>query len=75
MLSTIADKGESNSSSSSSLVYDFLRTEDSLLLSLDWLPISPIIPATEAAAGGKYTMGDALHGMSVTKPSSASSGS
>jgi hypothetical protein len=46
-------KGEFNSSSSSSLVYDFLSTEDPLLLRLGWLPPSPIIFATEAAKGGE----------------------
>lgn len=48
----IEAKGEFNSSSSSSLVYDFLST-DPLLLSCDWLPDSPVRSATEAAKGGK----------------------
>lgn len=49
----IEAKGEFNSSSSSSLVYDFLSTEDPLLLSCDWPPTSPIILATEVVEGGK----------------------
>lgn len=70
----MAVKGESNSSSSSSLVCDFLSTEDPLLLSSgDLIPVSPIIPATEANGGGKYTIGAALHGNCGTDPSSASS--
>lgn len=49
----IEAKGEFSSSSSSSLVYDFLTTEDPLLLSCDWPPPSPIIFATKAVEGGK----------------------
>lgn len=49
----IEAKGEFNSSSSSSLVYDFRTTEDPLLLSWDWPPTSPIILAIEAVEGGK----------------------
>lgn len=45
--------GEFNSSSSSSLVYDFLSTEDPLLLSCDCPPTSPIMLATDAVEGGK----------------------
>lgn len=43
-------RGESTSSSSSSLVYDFLRTDDALR-DKDWVPDSPINLATEAAVG------------------------
>lgn len=49
----INDKGEFNSSSSSSLVYDFLSTEDPLLFRCAWPPISPIVLAMEAVEGGK----------------------
>lgn len=73
--SDIRDKGEFNSSSSSSLVYAFLTTEDLLFLSLDSLPTSPIMLAMEDAVGGKYTMGGAaMHGKFLTDspPSSKS---
>lgn len=43
--------GESSSSSSSSLVYAFLSTDDPLLRR-DWLPTSPKMPEREAAAAG-----------------------
>lgn len=63
----IEDNGELNSSISSSLVYAFLTTQDLLLLSLsDSLPTSPIMVAMEVGEGGKYTMGDALHGKFLT---------
>lgn len=45
-------RGESTSSSSSSLVYDFLRTDDALRAK-DWVPDSPINLVTEAAVGGE----------------------
>lgn len=46
-------KGESNSSSSSSLVYDFLMTEEPLCLSRDLLPLSPTIFASKLPEGGR----------------------
>lgn len=44
---------ESNSSSSSSLVYDFRRTKDPFRVNWEWLPQSPKICATEVAGGGR----------------------
>lgn len=44
--------GESSSSSSSSLMYDFLSSDDPLLCRL-WLPTSPMMLANEAAEGGE----------------------
>jgi hypothetical protein len=44
--------GESNSSSSSSLVYDFLSIADPLLCRV-WLPTSPIMFVRDAAGGGE----------------------
>lgn len=52
VVSRIEAKGELNSSSSSSLVLDFLSTEDPLLLSSDFVPTSPMNAATEATEGG-----------------------
>lgn len=46
-------KGESNSSSSSSLVWHFLSTDDLLLLRWEWLPRSPIMVETKVAEGGE----------------------
>lgn len=50
--SRIEAKGEHNSSSSSSLVLDFLSTEDLLLVSSGFVPTLPMNAATEAADGG-----------------------
>lgn len=44
--------GESNSSSSSSLMYDFRSSDDSLLSRL-WPPTSPMMLANEAVEGGE----------------------
>lgn len=46
-------ESESNSSSSSSLVYDFLRTRDPLLVNWDWFSQSPKMYSTEVAGGGR----------------------
>lgn len=45
-------KGESSSSSSSSLVYDFLRIDDPLLRRT-WPLNSPIMPESEGGGGGE----------------------
>lgn len=71
-LRTMAN-GELSSSSSSSLVYDFLSTEDPLRFRCAWPPpTSPITLATEVVEGGEYTIADALHGKFVANSSPTS---
>ena len=65
-----AERGESNSSSSSSLVYNFLSTNDPLLSEL-WVPTSCNMPTKEAAGGGAYDVEPAVHGKLVMDPSSS----
>lgn len=61
-----AERGESNSSSSSSLVYNFLSTNDSLLS--EGVPTS----LTEEVGGGAYNVEPTLHGKLLMDPSSSS---
>lgn len=74
-LSRIEAIGEFSSSSSSSLVYDFLSTDEPLLLRWPGLLVSPIISTIEAGEGGTYTGGVAIYGYVVTESVSTSIGS
>lgn len=52
-------RGQSNSSSSSSLVYPFLCRTDTFLVNSDLPPASEIFSATAVDGGGVYTTGAA----------------
>lgn len=72
MLRAIEAMGESNSSSSSSLVYDFLSNEDLLWSRLSPLLISPIMLESEDEGGGVYRVVGAMYGILIIELSSAS---
>lgn len=61
-LSIIDERGESSSSSSSSLVYPFLCTEDRFLNKWDLPPASATFSATSEEDGGLYSTGAAVYG-------------
>lgn len=68
-------ESESNSSSSSSLVYDFRSTKDPFRVNCDWFLQSPKIYETEFAGGGIYAMGSAAYGKCMTESSPEFEGS